>query len=138
MAGLGAVMLCIALQDHIPAQSAETPKCGFPAYVKWFILYKETMVQQVVLRSLLPGISILVHFFSSEEMDKEGTFHPFSVPLWHTAALLQFQTAPRLDEGSNDATTRAHCVHRGIAASDQAGSTLCFYLKMCKIPQTST
>lgn len=45
------------------------------------------MVQQVVLLSFLTGISVLVLFFSSEETDKEGTFHPFSVPLTHSISV---------------------------------------------------
>lgn len=106
---------------------------GFLACVKWFTLYQETVVQQIALLSYLPGISILVHF--SEEMDKEGTLHPLSVPLWHTAALLQFQTAPRFEVGVL-MLQRVHTAHMGIAA--WAGSTWCFYLKMCKIPPTST
>lgn len=136
--GLRTDILCIALQDHIPAQSAEAPKCDFPAHVKWLILYEEIMVQQVAKFSFLPGISILVHFFSSEETDKEGAFHPFFCASVTHSSSVAVSGCFKVRCGSPDATTSAHCAHMAIAAWDQAGSTSCFYLKMCKIPQTST
>lgn len=56
------------------------------------------MVQQVGLLIFPPGISILVPFFSSEEMHKKVTFHPFYVSICrHTAALSQLPTTPRFD-----------------------------------------
>lgn len=107
------------------------PLCGFPEYVKWFIMHKETMVQHAGLFISNPGISIPVPFFSSEEMDQKKVMsHPFCVSIYtHTAALFTILDHSKIRYVRTDATAWAHCAHRGPAERVQAGSALCFYLR---------
>lgn len=131
--GLRAVFLCTALQDHIPAQSAEAPKCGFPAYVKWLIIYKETMVQHYLAPPRnFNSCSLFLFRGNGQRRD----FSPFVCASVTRSSSVVISDYSKVWCGSPDATTRARCAHMGIAAWDQAASISCFYLLTCKIPQT--